>query len=99
MATLVKNTGRVPKQVGIVLADGTQTTIRVMHRSRKGVELPPDATIDGNWLALNGKGIIVYESTPVVTNTAPAPKAPAEAEKAETVADPEAQATKTESTQ
>jgi hypothetical protein len=101
MATLVKNTGRVAKQVGIILANGKKTTIRVMHRSRKGVELPPGAKIDGNWLALNGKGILVYESAPAVTNTAPAPKVTAPTAPVVEAAEPTAEApapdTKTES--
>jgi hypothetical protein len=75
MATHVKNTGRVPKQVSIVLADGTKTCIRVMPRTRKGVTLPEGSKIDGNWMALEGQGIILWEdktvdTTPTSTATA-----------------------------
>lgn len=81
MATTVKNVGRIPVQVGIILANGKKTSIRVMQRSPKPVGLPVGARIDENWLALNGKNILVKttevaKSTPVSAPAAGPVEAP-----------------------
>lgn len=68
MATTVKNVGRIPLQVGIILANGKKTSIRIMQRSPKPVGLPVGSRIDENWLALNGKNIRV-KTTEVAKNT------------------------------
>lgn len=73
---LVVNTGRVPKQVGLIReSDGKKTTMRVMHRSK--AHIAPGFKIDGNWLALNGKGITVR--MPQTTNTITSTTSTAEA--------------------
>jgi hypothetical protein len=59
MATLVMNTGRVPRQVGVILPNGKKATTRIMGRGRG--TLAPGVTIDKNWMALNGKNIRVVE--------------------------------------
>lgn len=59
MATKVINTGRVPLQVGIILADGTKSSIRVMGRGRP--DLPEGVKVDPNWLVLHGKDVRVAE--------------------------------------
>jgi hypothetical protein len=59
MATKVVNAGRVPLQVGIILANGAKTSIRVMGRGRP--ELPEGAKVDPNWMALNGQDVRVFE--------------------------------------
>lgn len=97
MATHVKNTGRVPKQVSLILKDGRKTCISVMPRTRKGITLPDGAKIDGNWLALEGDGILSWEDKVVESTPSPAPSTPDEA----VAKEPEAAEadTKTENTQ
>ncbi len=75
MATTVKNVGRIPLQVGIILANGKKTSIRVMQRSPKPVGLPEGSRIDENWFALNGKNILVKNTE--VANSAPLVSTPA----------------------
>jgi hypothetical protein len=61
--TIIMNTGRVPKQVGVInTKTGKKATTRVMGRSRgtpaTGWEVDP------NWMAINGKNIkLVDDST------------------------------------
>jgi hypothetical protein len=59
MATKVINTGRVPLQVGIILEDGTKSSIRVMGRGRP--DLAEGVTVDPNWLVLHGGDVRVVE--------------------------------------
>jgi hypothetical protein len=106
MATHVKNSGRVPKHVWLIMADGAKASIRVMARTRKPVTLPDGAKVDPNWMALEGQGIIVFEDkvVPVTTepNTGQQATATVEAEAAtttEAAPQPAPAETKTENTQ
>ncbi len=63
MATRVMNTSRVPLQVGIILADGTKSSIRVMGRGRP--TLGEGETVDPTWLALYGQDVRVVEEKSV----------------------------------
>lgn len=94
MATKVINTGRVPLQVGIIMADGTKTSMRVMSRGRP--DLAPGAKVDPNWLALHGRDVRVVEEKSIEvaakaveidnTNTASVTTTDAPKDSAETVA-------------
>ena len=64
MAVIVKNTGRVPLQVLVVDSKGDKSYVRVMPRNR-GVALQDGYSVDANWKALNGKNLVVFDSTQV----------------------------------
>jgi hypothetical protein len=68
MATLVINTSRVPQQVGIILADGSKSSVRLMGRGRG--HLGAGERVDPNWMALNGASIKTVEEDTVPISTA-----------------------------
>lgn len=57
----VSNLTDIPQMVGIILQGGIKTTVRVMGRKRR-VDLPPGATIDPRWTALNPNVIAAFPS-------------------------------------
>lgn len=57
----ISNLTDIPYQVGIILADGRRTTVRVMGRKRR-VELPKGAVLDPRWVALNPKTVAAFPS-------------------------------------
>lgn len=56
---VIRNVGRTAIPVGLILADGTKASVRVMPRN-KGVTLDPGASVDPNWKALKGQYIIEF---------------------------------------
>lgn len=50
----ITNLSDIAQSVQIKLVDGALAYVRVMPRA-KGVELPPGAQVNGQWLALNPK--------------------------------------------
>jgi hypothetical protein len=68
--TIIMNTGRVPKQVGVInTTTGKKATTRVMGRSRGS----PSAgwEVDPNWMALYGKNIKLVDDSTVAKVTKP----------------------------
>lgn len=55
----VSNLTDIPQQVGIILADGRRTTVRVMSRHRR-VDLPKGAVLDPRWVALNPRTVAAF---------------------------------------
>jgi hypothetical protein len=73
MATLIKNIGRVPLQVGLIeTKTGKATSSRVMGRGNGKV--PEGHIIDPNWMALNGKNIKTFDTATLVKPVVAKPK-------------------------
>lgn len=80
----VRNVGREPEHVKIILQDGTTAWVRVMARN-KGVTLPEGAKVCPRWNVQNGQNIRHFQSaTPAWTTNVRAPE-----EKSDTVAAPQ----------
>lgn len=62
---LIRNIGRMAESVGIILSDGTKSTIRIMPRN-KGVTIDADERVDPRWMALHGQNIRVFDDATVV---------------------------------
>jgi hypothetical protein len=62
---LIRNIGRMAESVGIILSDGTKSTIRIMPRN-KGVTIDTDERVDPRWMALHGQNIRVFDDATVV---------------------------------
>lgn len=60
---VIRNIGRTAQAVGVITAEGKKAYIRVMPRNPKGVTLPEGATLDPNWMALNGKYIREFDDS------------------------------------
>lgn len=57
----IRNTGRVPENVKVVLEDGTEAWVRVMPRN-KGVTLADGVSIHGGWMVQEGQNVKHFDT-------------------------------------